>query len=75
MRMSALRKLDLPANRVVDLKPGGYHLMLMDLKAPLKEGERVPLTLTLEDKAGKRFTVDVQAQVRALTAPAMTHKH
>jgi copper(I)-binding protein len=75
MRMSALRKLDLPADRVVDLKPGGYHLMLMDLKRPLKEGERVPMTLTLEDRSGKRFTVDVQAPVRALTAPASPHKH
>ena len=76
MRMAAVPKLAMRANAIVDLKPGGYHLMLMDLKQPLKEGERVPLTLTLEDKAGKRFTVDVQAPVRALTAPASSpHKH
>jgi copper(I)-binding protein len=52
------------------LKPGGYHVMLMELKQPLKEGETVPVTLTFEDKAGKRQTVEVKAPVRALTAPA-----
>ena len=51
--------------------------MLMDLKQPLKDGDRVPMTLTFQDKAGKRFTVDVDAPVRALTAPAApaAHKH
>jgi copper(I)-binding protein len=52
----------------VDLKPGGYHVMLMDLVGPLKEGDTVPLKLTFEDKAGKKQTIDVKAQVRALTA-------
>ena len=49
--------------------------MLMDLKRPLKDGEKVPLTLTLEDRAGKRFTVSVDAPVRPLVAPASQHKH
>ena len=75
MRMAAVPKLDLPAGAVVTLGPGTYHVMLMDLKQPLKEGERVPVTLTFADKAGKRFTVDVQAPVRALGAPASPHKH
>ena len=77
MRMSALPRLDLPAGKVVDFKPGGYHVMLMDLKQPLKDGDRVPMTLTFQDKAGKRFTVDVDAPVRALTAPVApaAHKH
>jgi copper(I)-binding protein len=76
MRMSALPRLELRANATVELKPGGYHLMLMDLKQPLKDGQKVPVTLTLEDKAGKRFTVNVDAQVRPLTAPAPSqHKH
>ena len=77
MRMSAVRRLDLAAQQVVELKPGGYHVMLMALKQkPLAEGSSVPLTLTFEDKAGKRFDVKVDAQVRPLTASAASpHKH
>ena len=45
MRMRGVEKLELPAGRAVELKPGGYHVMLMDLKAPLKKGETVPITL------------------------------
>jgi copper(I)-binding protein len=70
MKMSSIKRLGLPAGKAVDLKPGGYHVMLMDLKQPLKEGDTVPVTLTFEDKAGKKQTVEVKAPVRALTAPA-----
>ena len=75
MRMAAVKRVDLPAGKTVELSPGGYHVMLMDLKAPLKEGEQVPVTLTFEDKAGKRFTADVKAPVRALNAPMPAMKH
>lgn len=75
MRMSAVKRLDLPAGRSVVLEPGGYHVMLMGLKAQAREGDRIPVTLTFEDKAGKRFTMDVQAPVRALTAGAPPAKH
>ena len=75
MRMSAVRELALPAGKAVDLKPGGYHVMLMDLKQPVKEGESVPLTLTFRDKAGKTSAVEVRAPVKSLTAPAPAHKH
>jgi periplasmic copper chaperone A len=52
--------VDLPAGRTVELNPGGVHLMLLDLKRPLKEGESFPLTLAFE-KAGKReVTVQVE---------------
>ena len=68
MRMSAVKRIDLAAGQVVDLKPGGYHVMLMDLKAQAREGDKLPVTLTFQDKAGKRFTMDVQAPVRALAA-------
>ena len=67
MKMSAVDKLPLPAGKAVELKPGGYHVMLMDLTRPLKEGDTVPLKLTFEDKAGKKETQDVKAQVKALT--------
>lgn len=69
MRMRPITALDLPANRTVELKPGGYHVMLMDLKQPLAEGDTVPLTLTVESRSGKRSTIDVKASVRALGSP------
>jgi hypothetical protein len=75
MRMAAVKKIDLPAGQVVELKPGGYHVMLMDLKAQAREGDKLPVTLTFQDKAGKRFTMDVQAPVRALTASETHPKH
>jgi copper(I)-binding protein len=77
MKMGAIRSLAVSAGKPTELKPGGYHVMLMELKQPLKEGETVPVMLTFEDKAGKRQTVEVKAPVRALTAPTPdpAHKH
>jgi hypothetical protein len=76
MQMRAMDKLALPAGKAVELKPGGYHVMLMGLAQPLKAGETVPITLTLEDRAGKRSSVEVKATVRPLSsgeAPAKPH--
>ncbi|HEV8644068.1 MAG TPA: copper chaperone PCu(A)C [Burkholderiales bacterium] len=65
MKMRAVETLDLPAGRPVKLEPGGYHVMLFDLKKPLVAGEKVPLTLVIED-AGKRVhKIAVTAIVRA----------
>ena len=70
MRMRQLPALELPAGKLVELKPGGLHLMLMDLKSPLKAGETLPLTLTVE-RAGKPVeTLQLQVPVRALGAKA-----
>jgi hypothetical protein len=69
MRMRAVTALDLPAGRAVELKPGGYHVMLMDLKQQMKEGEVVPVTLVIES-GGRRETIEVKATVRAPTARA-----
>lgn len=76
MRMRAVPALALPAGKAVELKPGGYHVMLMDLKAPVPAGESVRITLTVEGPDGKRETVEVSAPAKAMTAatPAM-HKH
>ena len=52
MKMRAMPALDLPANQPVELKPGGYHLMLMDLKAPLAKDGSIALTLTFKDAKG-----------------------
>ena len=70
MKMNAVDKLAVPAGQSVELKPGGYHVMLVDLAAPLKEGDTVPLKLTFEDKAGKKETVEVKAVVRPLAGGA-----
>ena len=73
MKMRPLEKLDLPANRTVNLKPGGYHVMLVDIKRELKAGERVPLKLTLQDRKGVKSTLQVEAEVRAVTGGSMRH--
>jgi copper(I)-binding protein len=73
MRMRAVAALALPAGRMVELKPGGYHVMLMDLTGPLKEGDSVPITLVIETE-GRRETVEVSAKVRAPTARSDTMK-
>ena len=68
MRMRAIPKLDLPAGKPTELKPGGYHVMLMALDRTLAEGEIVPITLTFEDASGKRQSVEIKAPVKPLTA-------
>jgi len=66
MKMRAVEALALPAGKAVELKPGGYHVMLMDLKGQIKEGDMVPLTLVIEAKDGKRQTIEVKAPARPL---------
>ncbi len=69
MKMRALPTgLDLPAGQTVELKPGGYHVMLLDLKAPLKAGDSVDLSLVVEGKDGRKETIAVKAPVKALGA-------
>ena len=75
MKMRAVPGLDLPAGKAVELKPGGYHVMLLDLKQQLKAGDTVPVTLVIEGKDGKKETVEVKAPVKALNAGAQQHKH
>ena len=76
MKMAALPNgLDLPAGKVVELKPGSYHVMLMDLKAPLAKDTTVPLTLTLQDAKGMKSTVELKLLV-GMQPPAMpSHDH
>jgi hypothetical protein len=78
MKMRAVKGLDLPAGKTVELKPGGYHVMLMDLKQQMKDGDTVPVTLVIEGKDKKRSTIEVKAPVKPLTAaskPEAEHKH
>jgi len=64
MKMRAVDALALPAGKPVEFKPNGYHLMMTGLKAPVKAGDVVPITLVVEDAKGKRETVDVKATAR-----------
>ena len=73
MKMRAVSALDLPAGKAVELKPGGYHVMLMDLKQELKPGETVPVTLVIEGAGGKRENVEIKVPVKALADSQ--HKH
>jgi copper(I)-binding protein len=73
MKMRAVSALPVPAGKPVELSPGGYHVMLMDLAQPLKDGDKVPLTLTFADKSGRKTTQDVTATVRPLASAQ--HKH
>ncbi len=76
MTMREVPKIDLPAGKQVRLAPGGFHIMLMDLKQPVKNGETVPIRLTIEYPDKKRETIDVRAQVRGLgTSQEHQHKH
>jgi periplasmic copper chaperone A len=68
MRMRAVPGIDLPAGKPVDLGPGGYHIMMIDLKRQVKEGEMVPMTLVVEGKDKKRQTIELTVPARALTS-------
>jgi copper(I)-binding protein len=70
MKMRAIPGLDLPAGKTVELKPGGYHVMLIDLKQQLKEGDIVPITLVVEGKDQKRINIELKVPVRPLNAMA-----
>lgn len=78
MRMREVKAIELPAGKRVNLRESGYHLMLIGLKAPLKEGETVPLTLSI--MVGKQGIVKVEttAEVKSLTsteAAPEDHEH
>lgn len=75
MRMRAVGAVDLPAGKPVSLQPGGYHVMLMDLKGPLKTGDAVPIMLVVEGKDGKKESIEVKAPVKALGEAPPAHKH
>ena len=75
MKMRAIPGLDLPAGKTVELKPGSFHIMLMDLKKPVAAGETVPVTLVVEGADKKRETIEVQAAVKAMGMPQGGHDH
>lgn len=72
MRMRAIAALELSAGQPVTLEPGGYHLMLMDLKVQIKDGDKVPITLVFELRNGSRETAQITAVARP-PQPASSH--
>jgi periplasmic copper chaperone A len=82
MKMAELKGgLDLPAGKAVELKPGGYHIMLLDLKQPLKVDSQIPVTLTFANAKGEQSKVEIKVPV-AVRAPGSApgkdmsvHKH
>ena len=73
MTMRPVPALDLPAGRTVELKPGGFHLMLMDLKKPLPAGSSVELTLLFKNAQGVEHRQTFAVPVAA-TAPRSPDK-
>jgi copper(I)-binding protein len=72
MKMAAVQGgLDLPAGTAVELKPGGYHVMLMDLKQPFTAGASVPLTLVYRDAKGREQRLTITASV-GMSGPKTT---
>lgn len=69
MRMRPVPALALPAGQAVELKPGGYHVMLMELRAPLKPRTQIPLTLRFRDAKGAESTLQLSVPV-SMTPPA-----
>ena len=71
MRMrEVIGGVPLKAGQIFELKPGGYHIMMMDLKQPVKAGDRVLLSLTFKQANGQQTTAQVDAEVRGLNGEA-----
>jgi copper(I)-binding protein len=64
--MHPVQEVKLKAGQPLELKPGGYHVMLVGLRRQVAEGQKVPIVLTVQDAKGKKSTVEVQAEVRGL---------
>ncbi len=72
MKMAEVKGgLVLPAGKAVELKPGGYHLMLMDLKAPLVKDSAVPVTLTFKDSKGIESKLELKLPVAGMAPGGM----
>lgn len=76
MKMREVKELALPAGKSVKLGESGYHLMLIGLKAPLKEGDNVPLTLSVRLADKRMQKIETRAEVRPLASSAsQDHQH
>ena len=71
MEMRQVPDIALPKGKTVNLKPGGLHIMFIDLKQQIREGDKVPVTLTVKNAAGKEQQIQVEAQ--AMRGGGMAH--
>ena len=74
MKMRQVDAIEIATGQTVELKPGGYHLMLMGLKAPLKVGDKFPLTLKFEKSGEVVVTVNVE-EPKSKSEATGAHKH
>jgi copper(I)-binding protein len=74
MKMRPVAAIDIKAKGEAVLQPGGLHVMLINMNAPLKEGDSVPITLTFDDGSSKKVDAKVVRPVAA-GMPMMDHKH
>lgn len=71
MRMRQVREIDIKAGHQTELKPGSFHVMMIDLKQPLQEGEKVPMTLSFDDGSSEKVEAVVRMpSVRAQSSSA-----
>ena len=75
MKMRRVEKIDLPERQTVHLKPGGFHVMLIDIKRELKPGQRVTLKLVVRDAKGAKSDLEVKADVRSAANPGQHKGH
>ena len=75
MKMRPVPAIEVKAKGEAVLKPGGLHVMLIDLKAPMKEGDVVPITLGFDDGSSKQVDAKVVRPMPAGMAPMGDHKH
>lgn len=64
MEMRQVKEIPLPKGKAVNLEPGGLHVMFIDLKQPIREGRKVPMTLVVKGADGKERKLPVEAEVR-----------
>ena len=75
MSMHPVDFVALPAGKAVTLDPHSYHVMLIDLVGQVKEGDKVPLTLTVENANGEKESIKVEAEARALNTSDHSKMH
>ncbi|WP_392889237.1 copper chaperone PCu(A)C [Pseudomonas migulae] len=75
MSMQPVEFVALPAGKAVSLDPHSYHVMLIDLVGQVKEGDKVPLTLTVENAKGEKESIKVEAEARALNTMDHSNMH
>lgn len=73
MRMRQVKEIDIKTKGEAVLKPGGLHIMLIDLKQSLKEGENIEMTVSFEDGSSKKISAPVKKPQDMM--PMMDHKH